>query len=175
MNGREGRQRRPLTAAAAATAPTAPLSAWRMADLRGAIPSPFHPSTLALPQPHIHLTSTPPTSPLSSPSSLPLPFCLPSPPMSSGAEEPSDDASAPTRRLANLDLSETKGDAAHYDDDNTTYHHQLYTGPIIDPHVHFFCFERISYPWLKGPNQVTHPPHSATAGGYAAAERVGSA
>ena len=65
------------------------------------------------------------------------------------------DLAAPIRRLAELDLSDTKGDAAHYDDDNTTYHHQLYTGPVVDPHVHFFDFEHLSYPWLKGPQQVT--------------------
>ena len=69
-----------------------------------------------------------------------------------------DDVSAPIRRLTDLDLSDTKGDAAHYDDDNTTYHSQLYTGPIIDPHVHFFDFEALSYHWLKGPEQIpVHP------------------
>ena len=69
-----------------------------------------------------------------------------------------DDVSAPIRRLADLDLSDTKGDAAHYDDDNTTYHSQLYTGPIVDPHIHFFDFEQQSYPLLKGPNQVAKHP-----------------
>ena len=73
------------------------------------------------------------------------------------------DLAAPIKRLADLDLSDTKGDAAHYDDANTTYHHQLYTGPIVDPHVHFFHFEKLSYPWLKGPNQVGALLHHATA------------
>ena len=76
----------------------------------------------------------------------------------SAAMSHTDDVSAPIRRLADLDLSDTKGDAAHYDDDNSTYHSQLYTGPIVDPHIHFFDFEQQSYPWLKGPEQIpTHP------------------
>ena len=68
------------------------------------------------------------------------------------------DLAAPIKRLADLDLSDTKGDAAHYDDANSNYHHQLYTGPIVDPHVHLFNFEQLSYPWLKGPNQIGKHP-----------------
>lgn len=70
----------------------------------------------------------------------------------------SDDESSSSsvnNKLSALDLSDT-GDAAHYDDASSNYHHQLYTGEIADPHIHFFNFDLLEYPWLKGQKQVNN-------------------